>query len=403
MHRMIAVVSLTLVAWVTVSLPIAVAADDVYCGIDVLEKTDFQALAGKRVGLITNQTGINRAGIPTIHLLHEAANVELAALFSPEHGLEGKLDVARIQDGQDAQTGLKVYSLYGQTRIPTDASLEGLDALVFDIQDIGARFYTYISTMGNAMKAAGKNGLEFVILDRPNPINGVTVSGPVLDPGRESFVAYHRMPVRHGMTVGELGRMFQDELQLSVKLTVVPVEGWRRSEFFDRTGLYWINPSPNMRSLTQAILYPGIGLLETTNLSVGRGTDTPFEVIGAPWMKARKLARALNEADLPGVRFVPMRFTPDSSKFEGQMCDGLGIFITDRERFLSVDTGLEIARQLRRQHPDEWRMDAYDRLLGHQATWQAVRDVRSVAEIRAGYTAELERFRAKRVNWLIYD
>jgi uncharacterized protein YbbC (DUF1343 family) len=375
---------------------------EVWSGIDVLQENGFQQLSGKRVGLITNQTGINRDGVPTIRILHEAPEVQLVALFSPEHGLEGKLDVARIQDGQDPGTGLKVFSLYGETRTPTDASLRELDALVFDIQDIGARFYTYISTMGNAMRAAANNQVEFVILDRPNPINGVDVAGPLLDAGRESFVAFHRLPVQHGMTVGELGQMFRDELQLDVRLTVVPVRGWRRADYFDRTGLYWVNPSPNMRSLTQAVLYPGIGLLETTNLSVGRGTDTPFEVIGAPWIDARRLAQALNASDLPGVRFVPIRFTPDSSKFAGELCEGLSIIVTNRERFLAVPTGLAIARQLRLFHRDDWQIDLYDRLLLSRRTWQAVRDGQPVSNIQAGYADELDQFKSHRQQWLIY-
>ena len=224
----------------------------VLCGIDVLQRDGFQLLKGKRVGLITNQTGLNLEGLSTIHVLHTAPEVQLVALFSPEHGLEGKLDVARIQNSQEASTGLKVHSLYGETRTPTDSSLQEIDALVFDIQDIGARFYTYISTMGNAMRAAANHQVEFVVLDRPNPINGVDVAGPVLDAGQESFVAFHRLPVQHGMTVGELARMFQGELALDLKLTVVQVEGWNRADYFDQTGLWWVNPSPNMRSLTEA-------------------------------------------------------------------------------------------------------------------------------------------------------
>ena len=260
-------------------------------GIDVLVRNGFRELQGRRVGLITNQTGVDRAGVSTVELLRRAEGVDLKALFSPEHGLEGKLDVAKIGDTQDANTGLPVYSLYGENRSPTAESLQGLDTLVFDIQDIGARFYTYISTMGNAMRTAAEHKLRFVVLDRPNPINGVDVAGPVLDEGSQSFVGFHTLPVRHGMTVGELAAMFNEELQLGVDLQIVPVEHWRREDYFDRTGLLWVNPSPNMRSLAEAVLYPGIGLLEMTNLSVGRGTDTPFEVIGAPWLDGIQLAR----------------------------------------------------------------------------------------------------------------
>ena len=217
---------------------------------------------------------------------------------------------------------LRVVSLYGQQRTPPPESLQGLDALVFDIQDIGARFYTYISTMGHAMHAAAEQDVAFIVLDRPNPINGRDVAGPVLDSGSESFVGYHTISVRHGMTAGELAKMINAEQQIDLELTVIPIENWRRDDFYDATGLMWINPSPNMRSLNEAVLYPGIGLLETTNVSVGRGTDTPFEVIGAPWIDARRLAAHLNKSGLPGVRFVPIRFQPGASKFAGETCQG---------------------------------------------------------------------------------
>ena len=342
------------------------------CGIDVLERDGFRQLKGRKVGLITNHTGINRDGVPTLKVLHESDELELVALFSPEHGLEGKLDQAQIADAREPTTGLPIYSLYGETRRPTQESLAQIDTLVFDIQDIGTRFYTYISTMGNAMQAAAESGLRFVVLDRPNPINGVDVSGPVLDPGRESFVGFHTLPVRHGMTIGELARMFKEELSLSLELEVIPLQGWKRADFFDRTGLLWINPSPNMRSLTEAILYPGIGLLETTNVSVGRGTDTPFEVIGAPWLDGRRLAAELNQAGLPGVCFVPIRFSPTASTHAGQACGGVNVVITDRSQFEPLRTGLEIARRLHALYGDQWKVSAYDRLLGNAATLEAL-------------------------------
>ncbi len=274
-------------------------------GIDVLQRDGFAMLKGHKVGLITNHTGLNRDGVSTVKLLHEAPDVKLVTLFSPEHGFEGKLDVSKIGDQTDQSTGLKVFSLYGETRTPTKESLDGIDTLVFDIQDIGCRFYTYVSTMGNAMKAAGEHKVRFVVLDRVNPVGGVDVQGPILDDGDQSFVGYHTLPVRHGMTAGELAKMFREEMSLDVDLVVVPVEGWTRSNLFDETGLTWTNPSPNMRSLTQAVLYPGVGLLEMTNLSVGRGTDTPFELIGAPWIRERELAAHLNAAGIAGVRLCP--------------------------------------------------------------------------------------------------
>ncbi|MDH3902328.1 MAG: DUF1343 domain-containing protein, partial [Xanthomonadales bacterium] len=273
-------VSSTCCAANTIVKTTTAAEGSVLTGIDVLKRDGFKQLEGQKVGLITNQTGNSRLGVSNIQLLHNAANVNLLAIFSPEHGLFGKLDVPLIEDSKDTTTGIRVFSLYGSTRRPTADMLNGIDTLVFDIQDIGTRFYTYISTMGEAMQAAAENHVRFVVLDRPNPINGITVSGPVLDEGRESFVGFHRLPVRHGMTIGELALMFKAELSLDLELEIIPLEGWHRTDYFDRTGLQWINPSPNMRNLDEAILYPGIGLLETTNLSVGRGTETPFELFG---------------------------------------------------------------------------------------------------------------------------
>jgi len=375
----------------------------VLSGIDVLRRDGFRQLKGRHVGLITNQTGVARDGAHGLQLLHESDAVDLVALFSPEHGLEGKLDVPRIADSKHGGSGLPVFSLYGKTRRPTPRMFEGIDTLVFDIQDIGTRFYTYISTMGEAMQAAAEQGIRFVVLDRPNPINGVDVTGPILDPGRESFVAFYRLPVRHGMTVGELAMLFQAKLDLKLDLQVVRAEGWRRRDFFDATGLPWINPSPNMRRLEEAVLYPGIGLLETTNLSVGRGTDTPFEIIGAPWLDGVRLARELTALELPGVRFVPVQFTPDSSKFSGQLCRGINVVIVDRRTFSSIKTGLEIARRIRILHPEDWQVEAYDRLLGNKEILDAVIDKQTVAEMEAIYLPDLEEFRQTRAGFLLYD
>ena len=360
-------------------------------------------LAGHKVGLITNHTGRSREGESTVTLLHEAKNVQLATLFSPEHGFEGKLDVSKIGDTQDKATGLKVFSLYGETRKPTAAMLEGIDTVVFDIQDIGARFYTYVSTMGEAMQAAAEHGKRFVVIDRPNPIGGVAVAGPMLDAGRESFVGFHRLPVRHGMTAGELARMFQDELKLKLDLQIIECVGWKRAHAFDATGLTWVNPSPNMRNLTQAFLYPGIGLLETTNLSVGRGTDTPFEIVGAPWLDGQKLAGELNARPLSGVRFVPIEFTPTSSKFANQKCGGINIVITDRARFEPLRAGFEIAAELRRLYPDKWETKSYDRLLGNQKVLQTLLDGKSADEIEVVAREGVNDFLRRRQKYLIYD
>jgi len=376
---------------------------EVLTGIDVLVRDGFRQLAGRRVGLITNHTGIDRGGVDTLRRLHDAENVELVALFSPEHGLEGKLDVSNIADGRDRQSGRPIYSLYGKTRRPTPEMLEGIDTLVFDIQDIGTRFYTYISTMGYAMEEAAAHGLRFVVLDRPNPIGGLDVDGPMLDPGRESFTAYQRLPVRHGMTVGELAGMFQSDRQLDLDLEVIRVEGWSRGDLFDATNLRWVNPSPNMRSLTEAILYPGIGLLETTNLSVGRGTDVPFEIVGAPWIDGERLERALSGADLPGVRFRAVAFTPDASVYKDERCEGVTIAITDRAAFEPLRAGFEVARQLRLLYPDAWKAPAYDRLLGNRQVLDAVMAGKTVDEIEAIYRPGLDEFLTHRAKFLLYD
>ncbi len=377
-------------------------ASRVLTGIDVLQRDRFRLLQGRRVGLITNHTGVNREGISTARLLHKAPGVELVAMFSPEHGPQGQFDVSNIQDTRDPATGVAVHSLYGKTRKPTPDMLRGVDTLVFDIQDIGARFYTYISTMGYAMQAAAEHKLRFVVLDRPNPINGCDVAGPVLDPGRESFVAFHRLPVRHGMTVGELATMFNGELRLGLPLDVVRVEGWRRQDYFDATGLRWINPSPNMRSLSAAILYPGIGLLETTNLSVGRGTETPFEWIGAPWLDGKRLAEAMNRAGLGGVGFEPVEFTPQSSKFAGQKCGGVRFAIRQRNAIEPVRLGLAIACELRRTNRDTWDARAYDRLLGHAEALKALLAGKEVAGIESTWQADLDQFRQRRAQYLLY-
>lgn len=371
-------------------------------GIDMLVRQNFAPLANRRVGLITNHTGISGRDVSTARILHDAPNVALVSLFSPEHGLRGKLDVPEIADSEDGETGLRVFSLYGESRKPTPAMLEGIDTLVFDIQDIGTRFYTYISTMGLAMEAAAEKGVRFVVLDRPNPINGVDVAGPVADAESLSFTAYHPLPVRHGMTVGELALMFRAERKLDLDLEVVELKNWDRSAYFDRTGLRWVNPSPNMRSLTQALLYPGIGLLETTNLSVGRGTDTPFEVIGAPWLDGWYLATVLNGMDLPGVAFVPIAFTPNASKFAGEHCGGVNIIVTNRSTFEPLRTGLEMARVLRRMYPDDWDVDPYIRLLANDFAMKGVESGQPFEVTEDGYRAELDAFMKRREAFLLY-
>jgi uncharacterized protein YbbC (DUF1343 family)/CubicO group peptidase (beta-lactamase class C family) len=373
----------------------------VLTGIDVLERDGFQQLKGMRVGLVTNHTGRDRAGQQTIDVLSKAAGVRLVALFSPEHGIRGNAD-EKVSDSKDERTNLPIYSLYGESRRPLPEQLKDLDALVFDIQDIGTRFYTYISTLGYVMEEAARAHLPVIVLDRPNPINGVDVEGPVADADKLSFIAYHTIPVRHGMTIGEIARLFNETRKIGCDLRVVKMENYRRSMWFDSTNLTWVNPSPNMRSLTEATLYPGVGLLETTNLSVGRGTDTPFEVVGAPWLDGQRVAALLNERGLAGVRFVPVRFTPKTSVFKNEECGGLNIIVTDRTQFRPVLAGLEIAVAIRRLYPSEWKVDDYARLLANAQTLERVKRADTPEEIARTWTASLNEFRRARSRALLY-
>ncbi len=374
----------------------------VLTGLEVLRRDQFAALKGRKIGLITNQTGIARDWESEVALFHETKELELKVLFSPEHGFQGKLDEAKIGNTKDEKTGLPVFSLYGETRTPTVESLKGLDTLVFDIQDIGCRFYTYPSTMANAMEAASKNGLRFVVLDRPNPINGIDVEGPVLQDGKQTFVGFHTLPVRHGMTVGELATMYKEEKGLQLELEVIRCEDWRRSDYFDATALPWINPSPNMRNLTEALLYPGIGMVEYTNVSVGRGTDRPFELFGAPWINATKLADALNSAGLEGVRFVPVKFTPTAAKFPKQECQGVDILITDRTRLKPVRLGLTLIQILRRDYPNDWKPEGLEKLVLNDAVVESLLAGKSPLEIEAMNDEAMNAFLRRRQSFLLY-
>ncbi|MCW5550721.1 MAG: DUF1343 domain-containing protein [Verrucomicrobiae bacterium] len=369
-------------------------------GIDVLVKNEFAPLKGKRIGLITNHTGQDRDRNPTIDLLHKAPGVRLVALFSPEHGIRGLAD-EKIGDSKDDQTGLPIYSLYGETRKPKPEHLAELDALVYDIQDIGCRFYTYPSTMGLAIEAAGEAKKPIFVLDRVNPINGVAIDGPVLTEPT-SFVGFHPVPLRHGMTVGELAQMFNAEKNYRADLTVIACENYTRDMWLDQTGLPWSNPSPNMRNLTQATLYPGVGLLESA-LSVGRGTDTPFEVIGAPYIEDVRLAEELNSAGLPGVRFVPVQFTPTYSVHRGQLCRGVYIFPTDRDACNVVDIGLLIAKTLYRWYPNDFNPDKIKHLLLHNRTLEAIKSDKPLEEIRASWSTDVTEFQKRREKFLIYQ
>jgi uncharacterized protein YbbC (DUF1343 family)/CubicO group peptidase (beta-lactamase class C family) len=379
-------------------------------GIDVLEAHGFRELHPDaahpvKVGLITNQTGVDARGRRTIDVLAHADGIRLTAIFSPEHGIAGTADTTDVQGGRDAATGVAIYSVYGSTdarRRPDPAAMAGLDVLMYDIQDAGVRFYTYETTLGYFLEAAAKAGKPMVVLDRPNPLGGAYVQGPVAEAGCESFVSYWQTPVRHGMTVGELARMFNGERGIGASLTVVPMEGWMRGDWFDSTGEMWVSPSPNLRSLNEAVLYPGIGMIEATNISVGRGTDTPFEVVGAPWVKAADLARTLNDRSIPGVRFVPVRFKPASSEYAGEECGGVNIVVTDRNSLDGPELGLEIAAALRALYPKEFRMEGLDTLMvnkASQAAMEAGEDPRRIAE---DWRDGIEKFEELRKKYLLY-
>jgi uncharacterized protein YbbC (DUF1343 family)/CubicO group peptidase (beta-lactamase class C family) len=377
--------------------------DSVRTGIDVLQADHFAPLAGKHVGLITNATGRASDGRRTLDLLAHAPAVKLVAVFSPEHGLEtSAADGAKVDSSHDAATGLPVYSLYGDVKRPTAQMLEGVDTLVFDIQDVGARFYTYITTLGYCLEAAGKGGLEFYVLDRPNPINGDAVDGPVLDPDLRSFTSYFPLPIRHGMTVGELAEMFNGENHLSVRLHVVKMQGWNRRDWFDETGQSWINPSPNLRNLTEETLYPGVALLEGSNVSVGRGTDTPFELAGAPWIDGKGLADYLNARRIQGVRFVPVDFTPLAEVFTGEVCHGVQIVLVDRQAFEPTEMGVEFLAALFRLSPQTFKLDKALGLVGSRQVLDSIRAGESPSRIWYDWQEALAKFKSVRAPYLLY-
>ena len=378
-----------------------IAVHPVHCGIDVLVEDGFRPLHNKRVGLVTNHTGRTRGGASTIDVLFRAPGVQLVKLFSPEHGIRGAVDAA-VPDGTDETTGLPIVSLYGRNRKPLPKDLEGIDVLVYDIQDIGARFYTYITTLGLVLEAAKDAGKSVVVLDRPNPIGGLEVSGPLRDDEFASFIAYHALPVRHGMTVGELARLYNAERKIGASLEVIACRGWSRADLFDRTGLVWINPSPNMRSLTEALLYPGVGMLEATNLATGRGTDTPFERVGAPWIDPEPFAMALNHADIPGARFVPIVFTPTQRQYAGVRCGGVSIIIHDWSQFDPIRMGIALALKLRALYPDEWKPEGMLRLMASRAAYQDILANKSVDAILARCENDLSKFRTIRERYLLY-
>ena len=379
-------------------------------GIDVLEAHNFDVIRGsasnkKKIGVLTNQTGVDAQGRRTIDVLAQAPDVSLNVIFSPEHGIAGTLDTTKIVESKDPVTGIPVYSVYGgsdATRRPSLDVLKTLDAVVVDLQDAGVRFYTYETTLGYFLEAATNAGIEIIVLDRPNPIAGSIVQGPVSDPGHESFTNYFSLPIRHGMTMGELAKMFNVERSLGARLTVVPLEGWLRGDWFDSTGLTWVNPSPNLRNLIQVTLYPGVAVVEGTNVSVGRGTDSPFELLGAPWINARELSSYLNGRNIAGVRFIPIEFTPNASSYSGQKCQGVNIVLVDRNVLDAPQLGIELASALHKLYADQFQMERMQDLLVNKAVFDALSQGQDPRRIAQDWQDGLDKFGQVRQKYLIY-
>lgn len=373
----------------------------VQTGLDVLEAQKFAALRNKHVGLITNHTGVDSQGRSTVDLLSHAAGVHLVALFSPEHGLAGRND-ENVASTKDPATGLPVFSLYGESRRPTDEMLKGIDTLVFDIQDAGVRFYTYTATMGYCMEEAAKHKIAFYVLDRPNPIGGNIVEGPVLDADKTSFVAYFPLPVRYGLTIGELAQFFNAENHIGCDLHVIAMKNWHRNYFFDSTGARWIPPSPNLRTFKGAVLYPGIEILQNAGVSVGRGTETPFEQFGAPWMNGEEVAAALNERHLAGLRFVNQPFIPVTGLYSGQRCGGVAVRITDRQAVRAMRMGMEIATTLKKLYPEKFDPEKIVELVGNAETIRELQTGTPPEKIVENWNTDLNAFEQSRKKYLLY-
>jgi len=385
----------------------AANAGKVRTGIDVLQSTGLGGTADKsrRIGVLTNQSGVDSQGRRTIDVLAAMPGVRLAAIFSPEHGLAGKHDTTDIPEERDAATGVPVYSVYGgtdQKRRPPLAVLRTLDAVVIDLQDVGAHFYTYKTTVGYFLEGAAQAGIEVIVLDRPNPIGGSAVEGPVSDPGQEGFLLYHPLPTRHGMTLGELALLFNAERKIGARLRVVAMQGWRRSQWYDQTGLAWVNPSTALRSLTATTLYPGVALIEFDNVSVGRGTETPFELVGAPWIREQEFAAYLNRRRIPGVRLAPARFTPRSSVYAGQDCRGVRIEVTDRDALDSPRLGVELSAALHKLYPREHKRERMMLLLGNQSVFDAIQRGDDPRRIARSWRDSLAKFQRLRRRYLLY-
>jgi uncharacterized protein YbbC (DUF1343 family) len=374
----------------------------VQTGLDVLEVQKFAPLRGKRVGLITNHTGVDSQERSTVQLLAHASGVQLVALFSPEHGIAGHAD-DNVPSSKDASTGLPIYSLYGDHNRPTEEMLNGIDALVFDVQDAGVRFYTYTTTMGYCMEEAAKKGIQFYVLDRPNPIAGDIVEGPVLDADKTAFVAYFPLPVRYGLTIGELAQLFNTENHINVELHVIAMKGWHRNYFFESTGLRWIPPSPNLRTLKGSILYPGLEILQNAGVSVGRGTEAPFEEFGAPWINGEEVAAELNAKNLPGLRFANQRFIPVGGLYAGQRCGGVGIKVTDGAAVRAMRMGLEIAEILQKKYPTNFETAKTVLLLGNDETVSQLQAGTPPAQIISAWAKDLVAYDQMRRKYFLYQ
>jgi len=373
----------------------------VQTGLDILEAQKFAPLRNKHVGLITNHTGLDSEGRSTADLLSHAAGVHLVALFSPEHGLAGRND-EKVSSTKDAATGLPIFSLYGENLRPTDEMLRGIDTLVFDIQDAGVRFYTYTATMAYCMEEAAKRKIAFYVLDRPNPIGGTIVEGPVLDADKTNFVAYFPLPVRYGLTIGELAQFFNAENHINCDLHVIAMKNWHRNYFFESTGARWIPPSPNLRTLKGAVLYPGIEILQNAGISVGRGTETPFEEFGAPWIKGEEVAAALNERHLAGLRFGNQPFIPVTGLYSGQRCGGVAVRITDRQAVRAMKMGMEIATVLRKLYPEKFDPEKISVLVGNAETIRELQAGTPPEKIVEGWNGDLSTFELLRKKYFLY-
>jgi uncharacterized protein YbbC (DUF1343 family) len=371
-------------------------------GVDSLREENFKRMKGHKVGLICNHSALSSTKKHLFDLMRKSDNVELVALFAPEHGFRGVAE-RQIQHGKEEKTGIPIYSLYGETLRPTPEMLKGIDLLVFDIQDIGTRFYTYIATLAMCMEEAARHNIKFMVLDRPNPIGGLYVDGPIQDPDLfGGFTAYFPMPVVHGMTVGELALMFNDFYGIQCDLEVVKMKGWKRSMYFDETGLPWVNPSPNIRNVTEELLYPGFAMTEGANVSVGRGTPTPFEVYGAPWINAEELTREMQSRQIPGLAFEAISFTPDASTYQGQQCNGFHVTITDREALKVVPAGIHFIDALYKLYPKDYEIDKIRPLVGQQAIIDMIKARKSVDDIVLSWQDDLKRFIKTRQQFLIY-